>query len=493
MSTTDRIKKLRIKKIETLKKEGKEIYPSRCFRNQTIADVLENFSHWRANKKIIWIAGRIMSMRFHGGIIFIDLRDESGLLQIVFNEKDTVDFDSLAKYIDLSDFIEIKGYPFKTQREEKSLLAKEWRIIAKSLRAIPSEWYGLKDIEERFRQRYLDLILNSEVKKRFEIRSKIIQTLREFLNKEGFLEVETPILQTLAGGATARPFKTKLNILNIPLYLRIAPELYLKRLIVGGFEKIYEIGKNFRNEGLDKTHNPEFTMMELYWAYQNYEGMMEFIEKLIVYIIKNSLPKTKTPLLINYNGQLINFESPWPRQKFIDIIKKEVDFDPLTADEKTIRAFLQIRGISITEEMKKYDRWNLLDEIYKKICLEKVIQPTFIIHHPFDLSPLAKSRVENVKETERFQLVAAGIEFVNGYSELNDPLDQTRRFKAQEMKRKAGNEEATRYDKDFIEALEYGMPPTAGVGIGIDRLIMLLTNTPSIKEVIFFPFMKNKK
>ncbi|HOM33000.1 MAG TPA: lysine--tRNA ligase [Candidatus Paceibacterota bacterium] len=492
MSTADEIKKIRIKKIEELKKDGKELYPSHCFKNKTISDILKNFSSFSKQKKNNWIAGRIMNMRFHGGIAFIDLRDESGELQIVIKKENIKDFDSLEKYLDSGDFIEVRGYPFKTKRGEKSLLVKEWRIISKSLRPLPSEWYGLKDSEERFRKRYLDLILNQDVKKRFELRSLIIKTMRDFFNNKGFLEVETPILQTLAGGATARPFKTRLDTLNIPLYLRIAPELYLKKLIVGGFEKIYEIGKNFRNEGIDKTHNPEFTMLELYWAYADYQDMMGFIEDLLVYILKNALPKTKNPLLVNYNGQLINFTPPYPKVNFLDIIKEEMKVDPLTVDEKNILSFLQNKGVDITSEMRQYNKWELFDEVYKKVHLEKMIQPTFIIHHPVALSPLAKLRKENNEETERFQLVVGGIECVNGYSELNDPIDQARRFKIQEKRRKAGNKEAPQYNSDFVEALEYGMPPTAGVGIGIDRLVMILTNAPSVKEVIFFPFMRNK-
>ncbi|HOL54229.1 MAG TPA: lysine--tRNA ligase [Candidatus Paceibacterota bacterium] len=492
MSTADQIKKIRIDKVKELKKQGKDVYPSHCFRNHLVSDVLVHFSSWSETKKKIWIGGRIMSIRFHGGIAFADLRDTSGHLQIVFKKGDTKDFELVNQYLDTSDFVEVKGFPFKTERGAKSLLVEEWRILTKSLRPIPSEWYGLKDAEERFRRRYLDLILNEEVKKRFETRSKIIKAMREFFDKEGFVEVETPILQTLAGGATARPFKTKLNILNMPLYLRIAPELYLKRLIVGGFEKIFEIGKNFRNEGIDKTHNPEFTMMELYWAYADYEDMMDFIEKLFVYILKHALPQIEDPLLINFNGQLINFTPPWPRKKFLDLIEEETNLKPLATDVRKWRAFLQAQGVTITEEIKKMDEWGLMDEVYKKVCLEKLIQPTFITHHPSALSPLAKLSKDDPNETERFQVVVGGIELVNGYSELNDPLEQAERFKKQEQRRRAGNEEASRYDKDFVEALEYGMPPTAGVGIGIDRLVMLLTNAPSIKEVIFFPFMKNK-
>lgn len=492
MSTADQIKKIRLKKVAELIKKGEDVYPSQSQKNTSIEEVLLNFETWSKRKKKVWLAGRIMSLRFHGKIIFVDLRDGTGDLQLVFRVGETKNFENVEKFLDASDFIEVNGYPFQTQRGEKSLLILNWRLLAKSLKPLPSEWYGLKDVEERFRKRYIDLALNKDVKERFYLRAKIIRALRDFLEKEGFIEVETPILQTLHGGALARPFKTKLNALNMPLYLRIAPELYLKKLIVGGFEKIYEIGKCFRNEGIDKTHNPEFTMMELYWAYQNYEGLMNFVEELITTILKKIFANSKNPLLLTYDNKTINFERPWPRIGFLELIKQKTNLDPQLHNEKEILAFLQSRGVEIKDEMKNQNRWELLDEVYKKVCLEEIVQPTFIIHHPVALSPLAKIRKENKEETERFQLVVAGVEFVNGYSELNDPVDQAKRFKNQEQRRKAGNEEASPFDKDFVEALEYGMPPTAGVGIGIDRLVMLLTNAPSIKEVIFFPFMRNK-
>ncbi len=316
MSTADNIKKIRLKKIKQIIKNNKEVYPSKSFKNSSIAEIFSHFDNWSQNKKEVCLAGRIMSIRSHGGITFIDLKDESGELQLVFKNQETEKYSQLDQYLDLSDFIEVKGYPFQTQKGEKSLMIKEWRLLSKSLKPVPAEWYGLKDAEERFRKRYLDLILNKEVKKRFDLRSKIIRALREFLEGEGFIEVETPILQVLSGGATARPFKTKLNALNMNLYLRIAPELYLKRLIVGGFEKIYEIGKCFRNEGIDRTHNPEFTMLELYWAYQNYEGLMKFIESLLANVLKSVFSGSKNPLLVIYDNKEINFTPPFPRIAF---------------------------------------------------------------------------------------------------------------------------------------------------------------------------------
>lgn len=492
MDTQEKIRHFRIRKIKQLKKEGVNVYPSVSFRNAFIADCLKNFSFWAKKRRKIILAGRVMSLRFQGGIIFLDLVDSTGNFQLVFRKEETKDFNLIKKLLDSGDFIEAQGYLFKTQRGEKSLLVKKWRILSKALRALPSVWYGLKDVEERFRRRYLDLIFNSEVKERFLKRSAIIKYLREYLEKAGFIEVETPILQTLAGGALARPFKTRMEALKMTIYLRIAPELYLKKLIVGGFEKIYEIGKNFRNEGLDRSHNPEFSMLELYWAYQNYQGLMNFMEDLMIYLLKKLFASSKNPLLVNYQGQLINFAKPWPRKEFGQIIKEFADLDVKMVGEKEILTKLKEKGVAITEETKKQNKWELLDEVYKKICLPHIIQPTFIIHHPLGISPLAKKRETNPLEVERFQLVTAGLEYMNGYSELNDPLEQAERFKEQAKRRKAGNLEASPFDKDFLEALEFGMPPTAGVGIGIDRLVMLLTNAANIKEVIFFPFMKEK-
>lgn len=493
MATQDKIKKLRIEKLEALGKAGLEGYPAQTKRDTEIGVALNNFDAWSKEKRKIVLAGRIMSLRGQGGIAFIDLRDESGTIQLVFKKDALLDFDSLREFLDLGDFIEVSGYLFKTQRGENSLFIESWKLLTKTLRPLPSEWYGLKDVEERFRRRYLDLIINDDVKKRLVSRSKIIQAMRDFLNSYGFLEVETPVLQTLPGGALAKPFQTKLNALDLDLYLRIAPELYLKRLIVGGFEKIYEIGRNFRNEGMDRSHNPEFTMMELYWAYQDYERLMTLVEDMFVFILNNAFPQTKNPLLVNIDGNLVNFKKPWRRVEFKKVIKEYVGLDADLAEAKDVLAKMKERKMEITKEHKKQGKWELIDELYKKVCLPNLIQPTFVIHLPVALSPLAKLRIENKEEVQRFLMAIGGVESGNAFSELNDPIDQDARFKEQEKKRKAGNEEASRYDKDFVEALEYGMPPTAGIGIGLDRLVMLLTNAESIKEVIFFPFMKKKQ
>jgi lysyl-tRNA synthetase class 2 len=493
MDTEDKIKEIRLDKAKKLENLGREAYPSHSDRNVDVFVVKKNFCKWSLLKKKVIIAGRIMSQRGQGGIMFLNLRDASGDLQLVFKKDTLSDLNVAQNNLDLGDFIECEGCLFKTQRGEKSLLVKKWKMLSKSLKPLPSEWYGLKDTEERFRRRYVDLILNQDVKDRFVLRSKIIQLMREFLDKSGFLEVETPILQKLHGGALARPFKTKINALNMDLYLRIAPELYLKRLIVGGFEKIYEIGRNFRNEGVDRNHNPEFTMMELYWAYQDYEGLMGFMEDLMIYILKKAMPVAKNPLLVNYNGTLLNFQKPWPRKNFRDVIKEYSGLDFDESSEKEILEVMKNNNLEISEQTKKQNRAELLDEIFKKICLPKLIQPAFLIHHPAGISPLSKLRKDNKGEAERFQAICANTEFLNGYSELNDPQEQAKRFKDQEERIIAGNEEASRFDQDYIEALEYGMPPTAGVGIGIDRLVMILTNTANIKEIILFPFMRNKE
>jgi len=493
MATQDKIKKLRIKKLESLKKVGWDGYPAQTKRDTEIAAALNNFDAWSKEERKIVIAGRIMSMRGQGGIAFVDLRDESGSIQLVFKKDSLKDFDRVGEFLDIGDFIEAGGYLFKTQRGEDSLFIESWKLLTKTLRPLPSEWYGLKDVEERFRRRYLDLILNDDVKKRLVLRSKIIQAIRDFLNSYGFLEVETPILQTLPGGALAKPFQTKLNALNMDLYLRIAPELYLKRLIVAGLEKIYEIGRNFRNEGMDRSHNPEFTMLELYWAYQDYEGLMILVEDMFAFILNNAFSQTKNPLLVNINGNLVNFKKPWLRLEFKEVIRKYAGLDADKAEAKEILEKMKEHKIEITKEHKKQDKWELIDEVYKKICLPNLIQPTFVIHLPAALSPLAKLRTENKEEVQRFLIAIGGMEAGNAFSELNDPLDQDARFREQEKKRRAGNEEASRYDKDFVEALEYGMPPTAGIGIGLDRLVILLTNAEGIKEVIFFPFMRKRE
>ena len=450
MKNLEELKKIRLRKLENLIKAGINPYPAevlRTYTNQEALDALKKL----ASKKIT-LVGRIRSIREHGGSTFCHIEDGTAQIQI-YLKKDKVgdkQYKLFLENIDIGDFIEATGTLFLTKKGEKTLNVSRWRIIGKSLLPLPSEWYGLEDVEERFRKRYLDLILNKEIKEKFIKRSEIIKKIRKFLDENGFLEVETPMLQTMAGGTVARPFKTHLNALDMDLYLRIAPELYLKRLLVGGFERVYELNRNFRNEGMDREHNPEFTMLEFYAAYWDYQQMMDFTEKLLKSLDNKIFGK-----------------------KF-----ERVEYDKLIHPVKSRKA-----GAAKQQFNGASDK-----EIFAKIK-----EPTFVIHHPVEISPLAKKLDKNSKKVARFQLIVDGLEIANGWSEINSPLDQAERFKAQEVKRKKGDQEAHQYDKDYIEALEYGMPPAAGIGIGIDRLVVLLTNSKTLREIILFPTMRPKK
>jgi len=442
------IKKDRLKKLKKLREAGIDPYPSRVAKRVKITDALEDFTKLSRSGKSLYIVGRILSFRDQGGVLFIDINDGSGSLQIFAGKKELKKFSLWQETLDVGDFIGAKGTLFKTKRGEQSLKAKELDILVKSLSPLPDTWFGLKDIEERFRKRYLDLILNPEVKEAFERRSLLIRQMREFLWQEGFMEVETPMLQPVPGGATAKPFKTKHNALGEDFYLRIAPELYLKRLLVGGFNKIFEIGRTFRNEGIDREHNPEFTMLELYWAYQDYEAMIKLTEKILKPFIRG----------------------PWKRVKYADAFKKYAGKD-----------------------MSKVKNKDDIDDIFKKKVRPSLKEPTILYDYPKAISPLAKSKVEDLDTTERFQFVVDSMEVANGFSELNDSIDQRKRMEYQERLFRAGNEEASRLDEDFLEALEYGMPPAAGLGVGIDRIVAIATKRDSLKEAILFPTLKRKK
>jgi lysyl-tRNA synthetase class 2 len=474
---------IRKQKIEELKKTGINPYPEKVKRDFSISEILKNFNSFSKKGKKIYVVGRILALRDHKDIFFADICDMSGKIQIIL-KKDSLKnkaLDFFRKFFDIGDFIEVKGKAVKSQTKEKSILVEEYRLIAKSLRPIPSVWYGLEDVEERFRKRYLDLLMNPEVKERFLLRSEIISLIREFLNNLGFIEVETPILQTVYGGANAQPFKTHLEYLNLDLYLRIAPELYLKRLIIGGFEKIYEIGRCFRNEGIDREHNPEFSLLELYSAYSSREDLMELIEDMFRFLAK----KLRKKLL--HLSDL--FKRKWPRIKYEDFLKKKTG---LGFDEDLDLWLKKARELEIELEKKDIKKEKIFELIFKKYRRE-IKEPTYIIDHPVEISPLAKRKEDSPNLVSRFQLIVNGWELVNGFSELNDPLDQRERFLKQEEMRQKGDLEAHPQDEEFLEALEYGMPPTAGLGIGIDRLVAVLTEAPSLKEVIFFPFMKPKK
>lgn len=481
------IKKARLAKLKILKDNFIDPYPVSVKRDYSIFEILKNFERFYKENKNLTIAGRIRSIRSHGDIQFIDIEDESSSIQ-VFCAKDILgaeNYTLFSKTVDEGDIIEVSGVLFLTKTNQKSLKALSVVFLTKSLLPLPSKWHGLKNKETRFRKRYLDLLLNKEVKEVFRARAKIIQKLREILTQNGFLEVETPILQLLPGGALASPFKTFLNALEIDLYLRVAPELYLKRLLVGGYEKVFELGRNFRNEGIDWYHNPEFTMLEFYWAYKDDEYLRSFTEALISEVVLSVTGSLKT----NFAGQEINWQTPWPLIRFTDIIKKytNLDYQKLSREE----LFEGAKKLGL--ELEPYfNKGKIADEIFKKFCRPQISNPTFIIHHPVEVSPLAKKLKEDPTLTARFQVIVAGMELVNAFAELNDPIDQEQRFLEQSESLKKGDKEAHAFDKDFVTALKYGMPPAAGFGMGIDRLTMLLTGQKTIREVILFPFMKPK-
>ncbi|MEK7536983.1 MAG: lysine--tRNA ligase [Patescibacteria group bacterium] len=434
----EEIRKARLKKLENIRKAGVDPYPAESFRSHRVSEVLENFDDLSGIGEKVTLTGRLMSLREHGGSLFNDLKDESGKIQLFF-KKDVLGekkYQFFVENFDIGDFIEADGVLMKTKAGEPTLEVQSFRMLTKTLLPLPEKWHGLQDIEERFRKRYLDLIFSEDVKSRFESRFKIIQKIRQYFLDRGCIEVETPILQTIPGGALAKPFKTYLNTLDLDLYLRVAPELFLKRLLIGGFESVFEIGRNFRNEGIDRDHNPEFTMLEAYFAYKDYNWLMEFTEDLFVHLNEN-------------------FKKPFKRIKFNELVKEKDN----------------------------------PDEIFKKIRPE-IIEPTFVIDHPINLSPLAKKLEGDEHHVARFQLIAGGFELCNAFSELNDPLDQKERFNEQ---KKLKGDEIHPYDKEFLEALEYGMPPAAGIGIGIDRLVMFLTNSKNLREIILFPTMKLKE
>ena len=426
--------------------------------------------------KQVSVAGRIMSRRGHGKASFMDLQDSQGKIQI-FVKLDAVGEEAYKNIglLDIGDIIGVNGEVFKTKTGEVSIRAKELTLLSKSLQILPEKFHGLK---------YVDLIVNPEVKETFILRSKIIKAVREYLDDRDFLEVDTPILNTIAGGANARPFVTHHNTLDIDMYLRIANELYLKRLIVGGFEKVYEMGRMFRNEGMSYKHNPEFTNIELYQAYVDYEDMMVLTEKLIAYVAEKTLGGTK----IDYQGKEIDLTPPWRRISMIDAIKEYagVDFNTIDTDEEAIE-IAKAKGLEIKPGMK---RGNVISEMFEEFCEEHLFQPTFVTHHPVEISPLAKRNPEDPRLTNRFEAFINTWEIANAFSELNDPIDQKERFLEQARQREAGDAEAHMMDMDFVNALEVGLPPTGGLGIGIDRLIVILTNQPTIRDVILFPTMK---
>ena len=476
---------VRKEKLDELIAEGKNPFEITKF-NRTHTSEKKKKNYDELEGKDVTIAGRIMSKRIMGKASFCHIQDATGKIQSYVSINDLGE-DSYKQFKedDIGDIIGITGFVFKTKTGEISVHAKEVTLLTKSLRPLPEKFHGLKDTDLRYRQRYVDLIVNPEVKETFEKRTKIIKEMRRILDEKGYMEVETPILQTIAGGASAKPFITHHNSLDIDMYLRVAPELYLKRLIVGGFDKVYEIGRNFRNEGMDIKHNPEFTNMELYAAYENMEDMMAITEELISTIAKNVLGTTK----ITYQGVEIDLTPSWRRVTMIDIVKEKtgVDFNEIATDEEAQEA---ARKAGIEIDPIKTTRGDILAQFFDEKVEETLIQPTIVYNYPIENSPLAKKVPEDPRMTQRFELFIGGREYANAFSELNDPIDQYERFLAQVKAREAGDEEANMMDTDFVNALEYGLPPTGGLGIGLDRLIMLLTDEASIRDILLFPTMK---
>lgn len=446
-------------------------------------EVIANYDSLEGQR--VSLAGRIMSKRVMGKASFMHLQDQNGRIQAYVKRDDIgVDEYKIFKTYDLGDIVGIEGFVFKTKTEEVSVHVEKLVLLSKSLQVLPEKYHGLKDVDLRYRQRYVDLIVNPEVKEAFLTRTKALKALRSYLDDRGFLEVETPILNTIAGGANARPFITHHNTLDIPMYLRIANELYLKRLIVGGFDKVYEMGRMFRNEGMDMKHNPEYTAIELYQAYADYKDMMEITENVISHMAEVATGSMK----IDYQGTEIDFTPPWKRMTMEECVKEYagVDFSEINTDEEAL-AIAREKGIEITPGMR---RGEVINAFFEEFGEDQLIQPTFITHHPVEVSPLAKRNVEDPRRTDRFEAFANRWELANAFSELNDPIDQRGRFEDQVRKRELGDDEACEMDEDFLNALEVGLPPTGGLGIGIDRVIMLLTNSTTIRDVLLFPTMK---
>lgn len=489
---------IRREKLSKLKELGINPYPANLYPVDTTSKQVEE--NYQEGKEVV-VAGRLMSVRIQGKASFASLQDSEGRVQLYFNrdeicpgEDKTLYNEVFKKLLDLGDFVGVEGTLFTTQVGEKTILVKNFVLLSKVLRPLPmpkvdadgNVYDAFTDPEMRYRMRYVDMVVNPHVKEVFLKRTKLFNAMRQFFNDAGYLEVETPVLQSIPGGASARPFITHHNALDIPLYMRIANELYLKRLIVGGFDGVYEFSKNFRNEGMDRTHNPEFTAMEIYVAYKDYHWMMDFTEKLLEHCAKAVNGTTKA----TFGKYEVDFKAPYPRVTMTDAIKQFTGFDITGKSEDELREFAKSIGIEVNETMGK---GKLIDEIFGEKCEGNFIQPTFITDYPKEMSPLTKEHRDNPALTERFELMVCGKEIANAYSELNDPIDQRERFEEQLKLSEKGDDEAMFIDQDFLRALEYGMPPTSGLGIGMDRLIMFLTNNESIQEVLFFPQMKPEK
>lgn len=477
---------VRINKMHQIEEHGWKPFGHKFEVTNYSADINQNFEELAANETVVRVAGRIMAIRGHGKTCFMDMQDKDGRIQL-YVRKDAIGEEkyALIKLLDIGDIIGVSGTVFRTHMGELSVKAVDVEILSKSLRPLPEKWHGLKDVDTRYRQRYVDLIVNPKVRRTFVLRSKIIKSLREILDDNGYLEVETPIMNTIPGGAAARPFITYHNALDMQLYLRIATELHLKRLVVGGFDRVYELGRVFRNEGIDIKHNPEFTSVEIYQAYGDYTDMMDLTEKIISEIAQKVLGTMK----ITYEGQEIDLTPPWPRLSMIEAVAKYTgqNFEGVT-DVETARKMADAIHV---EYEPTFGVGKIINACFDEYVEDKLIQPVFITGHPKEISPLAKSNPENPEITDRFEGYIYGREMCNGFTELNDPIDQRERFLKQVEERNAGDEEANMMDEDFLNALEHGLPPTGGLGIGVDRLVMLLTDSSSIRDVLLFPTMKN--
>lgn len=489
MGRQEQIISERIRKLKELKNTGINPYPYSYRKKDLVCKLQEKYKSLKPGyhkKDKVEIAGRLLTIRDMGKIVFGTLQDETGEIQIVLQENETPEklIDFFKKFIDSGDFIGVEGSIFRTKRGELSLLTKKLTLLSKSLLPLPEKWHGLQDKEERYRKRYLDLIINPEVKAVFLKREKIVDAIREFLKSKGFHEVDSPYLQTVYGGANARPFKTHIHSLDMDLYLAVSPELYLKRLIIGGYEKVFTIARNFRNEGIDRWHNPEFTMMELYQAYADYNDMMNLFEDIYIYVIKRIHGKTR----IKFKGKELDFKKPWKRLTMRDVIRRYVKIDVENMSESELKEFVEQNKIETKE-----NSWGMyVQAIFEHFCEDKLEQPVFVLDHPLESTPLCKvHRNDKLCRTiERFEPFCLGVELGNAYSELNDPILQKKLLEEQQKLLTKGDEEAHPYDEDFVNALETGMPPTGGLGLGIDRMVMLLTGQESIRDVILFPFMR---
>lgn len=478
------IRKIRAERVEKLRQMGIDPYPSTLKARPISIDAATG----KIGKSVV-VAGRLFAFREHGNIIFADLQDQSGKIQLFFQKKVLGEDFKTLKMFDIGDFVLAKGKVFKTQAGEISVDVASFQLLTKAIRPLPSTWHGLKDVEERYRQRYVDLVLNEGVREVFKKRAQVVRLLREFLDKNDFLEVKTPALQSLYGGASAKPFITHHNALDTDLYLRISDELYLKRLIVGGFHKVYELCTDFRNEGMDRWHNPEFSMLEFYWAYADYRDLMKLTEKMLSEIVK----KVTGSYEITYGDMKVDFKAPWRRLTYRDAIYEETG---INIDEainlNSLKALLTEKNVDVELKGIK-DLPSAFDQLYKTHVRPKLINPVFLIDHPYSMRPLAKRKEGDPTKVESFQLVAAGAELINAYTELNDPADQKARWEEDMKRGKEGAEEYQVLDEDYIRALEYGMPPTAGWGMGVDRFTALLTNQHSLKDVILFPTLRPEK